>query len=236
MIDQLILPPAVHLWVGTLVLVSNGILLAITGWLAWQKKPFTSATNRVFVLFQLSLMLQALVGIKLLDQGLGILQLYIHYLGGLAPLAFCLIFYWLPTSDAYTKSRRLAMLSTLSFAFVLLTFVVGSIYAARAEASTTISTATERGASLYTTCAGCHGASGEGVSGLGVSLTNNDFVERLSDDELVAFIKVGRAADDPENKTGQVMPPWGGNPSLTESDLHDLVAFLRMLQQEGQNQ
>ena len=130
----------------------------------------------------------------------------------------------------------LSALSSLSFAFVLLTFVVGSIYAARAEASTTISTATERGASLYTTCAGCHGASGEGVSGLGVSLTNNDFVERLSDDELVAFIKVGRAADDPENKTGQVMPPWGGNPSLTEPDLHDLVAFLRMLQQEGQNQ
>jgi len=236
MIDQLILPPAVHLAVGTLVLVSNGILLLITGWLAWQKKAFTSAANRVFVLFQLSLMLQALVGIKLLDQGLGILQLYIHYLGGLAPLAFCLIFYWLPTSDAYAKSRRVAILSSLSFFFVLLTFTVGSMYAARAEAEASNSTAAERATSLYTTCAGCHGASGEGVLGLGVSLTNSEFVKSHSDSELVAFIKAGRAADDPENKTGNIMPAWGGNPSLTEADLHDLVAFLRTLQQEGQEQ
>ncbi len=230
MIDQIIVPSSVHLWVGTLVLVSNSILFLLTGWLAWQKKAFTSVANGVFVLFQLSLMLQALVGIKLLDQGLGILQLYIHYLGGLAPLAFCLLFYWLPTSDEYAKSRRVAILSSASLFFVLLTFTVGSIYAARTKAEASSSTGAERAVSLYTTCAGCHGASGEGVAGLGVSLTDNEFIKSHSDDELVAFIKAGRAASDPENKTGQVMPAWGGNPSLTEANLYDLVAFLRTLE------
>ena len=181
-----------------------------------------------------------MVGIKLHDQGLGVLQLYIHYLGGLAPLAFCLIFYWFPTPDPIAQSRRVAMLSCVSFVFVLLTFAVGSMYTATAQAEGEVDSeiAAERGATLYTTCAGCHGASGEGVSALGVSLTNSEFVSSQSDSDLVAFIKAGRAADDPENKTGATLcvPPLGGNPSLTESDLYDLVAFLRTLQQEEQNQ
>ncbi|MGB0388198.1 MAG: c-type cytochrome [Ardenticatenaceae bacterium] len=231
MIDRLILPPAVHMGVGTLVLVSNLILLLVAGRLAWQKKPFTSAANLIFVLFQLSLMLQALAGIKLLDQGLGVLQLYIHYLGGLAPLAFCLLFYWFPTADTIAQSRRVAILSSLSFFFVLLTFSVGSTYSARLEAGASGSTAAERGASLYTTCAGCHGASGEGISGSGVNLANNEFVSSRSDSDLVAFIKAGRAADDPQNKTGILMPSLGGNLSLTEPDLYDIVAFLRTLPQ-----
>ncbi len=234
MIDKLVLPSEVHLWIGTLVLVSNGVLLIVAGRLAWRKKPFSTAGNLVFVLFQASLMLQALAGIKLLDQGLGFLQLYIHYLGGLAPLAFCLAYYWFPTSDATAKSRRVAVLSGVSLAFVLLTFTVGSIYSATAGADATSSTAAavERGADLYTICAGCHGAAGEGVDGLGIGLANSALVDQLSDAELVAFIQAGRAVDDPDNVSGAAMPPWGGNPSLTEPDLYDVVAFIRTLADE----
>ena len=51
-----------------------------------------------------------------------------------------------------------------------------------------------------------------------------------TDDELVAFIKVGRDPSDPLNTTGVAMPPKAGNPALTDDDLYDVVAFVRTLQ------
>lgn len=92
----------------------------------------------------------------------------------------------------------------------------------------------EKGAALYTTCAGCHGADGKGISGLGAALTENPFITSHSDTELVAFLKAGRAVSDPDNRTGLFMPPMGGNPSLREQDMHNIVAFLRTL--EGNNE
>ncbi|HHC08416.1 MAG TPA: cytochrome c [Actinobacteria bacterium] len=80
------------------------------------------------------------------------------------------------------------------------------------------------------TCAACHGQDAKGIPGLGHDLTNNSFIQGLSDDELVAFIEEGRPADHPDNTTGVAMPPKGGNPTLTEADLRDVVAFLRTLQ------
>lgn len=131
MIDSMILSPIVHLTIGSLVLFSNSVLLIITGWLALKKRAFTPLASELFIVFQIFLMLQAAVGIKLLDQGLGVLQLYIHYLGGLAPLAFCLIFYWFFSGqDAVAKSRRVAVMAGISLAFVVLTFAVGSMYVA----------------------------------------------------------------------------------------------------------
>jgi hypothetical protein len=59
---------------------------------------------------------------------MGPLQLYIHYLGGTAPLGFALLFYWFPGADSVAKSRRAALVTASSFAFVLLTFAVGSMY------------------------------------------------------------------------------------------------------------
>ena len=79
------------------------------------------------------------------------------------------------------------------------------------------------------TCAACHGPAAEGVPGLGPALAGNEFVSSLSDDELVAFLEEGRPADHPDNATGIAMPPKGGNPSLTDQDLYDVVAFLRTL-------
>ncbi|MBX3054089.1 MAG: hypothetical protein KF753_21640 [Caldilineaceae bacterium] len=125
--DNIIVPPTIHLIVGTIVLLANLFFLVVVGLLAWQKSALSAVGKAAFILFQVVLMVQVLIGIKLLDQGLGIFQLYIHYLGGLAPMAFCLLFYWLPTKDGVKQSRRLAVVASVSFVFMLLTFVVGSI-------------------------------------------------------------------------------------------------------------
>jgi disulfide bond formation protein DsbB len=86
------------------------------------------------------------------------------------------------------------------------------------------------GEEIFATCAACHGAAGEGVPGLGPSFVGNEFVASLSDDELAVFIEQGRPTDDPDNTTGIAMPPNGGNPSLNDGDLADVVAFLRTLE------
>jgi len=81
------------------------------------------------------------------------------------------------------------------------------------------------------TCSACHGPDGKGIEGLGKDFTASEFVAQSSDAELVEFIKVGRAADDPLNTTGIVMPPKGGNPTLTDSDLLAIVTYIRSIQE-----
>lgn len=78
-------------------------------------------------------------------------------------------------------------------------------------------------------CSTCHGPAGEGVSGLGKPLTTSEFVGGLSDEELLDFIKTGRPADDPLNSSGVAMPPKGGNPTLTDEQLLDIVAYIRSI-------
>jgi disulfide bond formation protein DsbB len=80
------------------------------------------------------------------------------------------------------------------------------------------------------TCATCHGPDAEGIDGLGKNLHDNQFIQSNTDEQMVAFLKVGRPASDPLNTTGVDMPPKGGNPSLTDDDLLDVVAFLDTLQ------
>ncbi|RIK36499.1 MAG: hypothetical protein DCC55_27135 [Chloroflexi bacterium] len=86
------------------------------------------------------------------------------------------------------------------------------------------------GQQLYSaTCAACHGPTGEGIAGLGKALTESDFVAELSDEELLAFLKVGRDMSDPLNTTGIAMPPKGGNPALNDEQLNDIIAFMRSI-------
>lgn len=80
------------------------------------------------------------------------------------------------------------------------------------------------------TCATCHGAEAEGVPNLGKNLHENEFVRSNSDADLVEFLKVGRPAWDPANTRGVDMPPRGGDPTLTEDDMADIVAYLRTIQ------
>lgn len=81
------------------------------------------------------------------------------------------------------------------------------------------------------TCMSCHGTDAKGLPGLGKNLViKSDWMKQQTDDTLVAFIKTGRPATDPLNTTHVEMPPKGGNPSLTDDDLYDIVAYIRGLQ------
>ena len=88
------------------------------------------------------------------------------------------------------------------------------------------------GQTLFTnTCAACHGAQGQGVPGLGKDMTASQFIADKTDQELIDFIKVGRDPSDPLNTTGVAMPPRGGNPSLSDDDLQNIVSYIRSLHQ-----
>ena len=111
------------------MLFSTLVALLWSGWRAVRNQPLGLFGNAVFIVCQAVLMIQALIGIKLLDQGLGILQLYIHYLGGLAPLAFFLVYYWLPVR--LRQARWTGMLvSGASLLFASMAFFIGRSYVA----------------------------------------------------------------------------------------------------------
>lgn len=82
------------------------------------------------------------------------------------------------------------------------------------------------GKSLYeNNCAVCHGSDGEGAMPGVRSMTENTWWTNKSDQELVAMIINGiKSTDGPVS-----MPPKGGNPSLTEKQIHSIVNYLRGL-------
>jgi disulfide bond formation protein DsbB len=82
---------------------------------------------------------------------------------------------------------------------------------------------------FQSTCAACHGFNAMGVPGLGKPLIGSEFANSLSDDELVAFITQGRDITDPLNTTGVMMPAKGGNPALSDINLHEVVAYIRSI-------
>jgi disulfide bond formation protein DsbB len=69
-----------------------------------------------------------------------------------------------------------------------------------------------------------------GVPGLGKDLTTSTFVPSQTNEQLLAFLQTGRPASDPLNTTGVDMPPRGGNPAFSDTDLQNIVAYLRTLQ------
>ena len=128
MIDQIIIPSSVHTWTGTLVLAST---LLVSLWLIWlllRRQPPAKGTSMLLLVPQLLLMVQALLGIKLLDQGMGVVQLYIHYLGGLAPLLFYILTYWFPARDGMVQVRNRAIASSAAFVFAFMAFWIGQMY------------------------------------------------------------------------------------------------------------
>jgi len=87
------------------------------------------------------------------------------------------------------------------------------------------------GASAYrAVCATCHGVDLGGVVGLGRSLVPSQYVVDTSDDDLVAFIVEGRPIDHPDNITGVAMLPSGGNPTLRDQDIANIVAYIKAQQ------
>jgi disulfide bond formation protein DsbB len=92
--------------------------------------------------------------------------------------------------------------------------------------------AIENGRALYALhCASCHGPNAEGVQSLGTALApENQFVLEHTDAEVIQMIQQGRDLTSPENTSGLVMPPNGGAPNLTESDLQAIIAYLRSVE------
>jgi disulfide bond formation protein DsbB len=87
-----------------------------------------------------------------------------------------------------------------------------------------------RGRQLYIrTCVACHGNDAKGLPGLGKDLTNNPFVKNQPEPQLVDFLKKGRAVTDPSNTTKRDMPARGGDPTVTDQQLADIVAYMRSL-------
>ena len=80
------------------------------------------------------------------------------------------------------------------------------------------------------TCAACHGQNAEGVTGLGPDMHDNAFIKSKSKADMILFFAAGRSTTDPENTTGIAMPAKGGNSSLTNEELTDIVDYLRTLQ------
>jgi len=80
------------------------------------------------------------------------------------------------------------------------------------------------------TCRSCHGATGEGVPGKGTNLSDSVYVRKHDDAQLLTFINEGRAASSPESQMHLQMPPKGGNPMLKDSQIMNIIAYLRTLE------
>lgn len=89
----------------------------------------------------------------------------------------------------------------------------------------------ENGETLYSQlCASCHGVNGEGADGLGTALTNSPYVSGLTDSELTALIRNGRAAGAPDNRTGIAMPGSGDSTNLTDEQIVDIMNYIKSWQ------
>lgn len=124
-IDNWIIDSSVHVAMGVLVLVT------MTAALGWSARLATTggsldATGRwTLVAAQVALGVQILLGIKLLDQGQGIGQLYIHYVGGLIPMAGFLVGGWWVRGDTPRSMRILAVIVAVGWLSAVMSFGIG---------------------------------------------------------------------------------------------------------------
>lgn len=81
----------------------------------------------------------------------------------------------------------------------------------------------EAAAALYErACAGCHGPANAGMQ-----LIRAEYLRQNSDLEVMALIRAGRSATDPDNFSGSAMPANGGQISIPDDQLVALVRYLR---------
>lgn len=145
-----------------------------------------------------------------------------------------------PTAEA---RLRTVLPVVVIIAVVVISFLVAGIStrstvvnAAQAQARITEqlpptpdSAFTARGKLLYDeSCAACHGLRGEGTPA-GRALTDSAMVKAGTQDELLAFIRMGRAANDAHNTTGLSMPAGGGRADASDYDVAAIIAYIRSL-------
>ncbi|HUG83447.1 MAG TPA: hypothetical protein VMM13_02735 [Euzebya sp.] len=127
-IDNIFVSPRVHEATGGVILVAMLVATAWTARLALAGRPLEGGVRISLVVAQIALMVQALIGIKLLDQGLGVGQLYIHYVGGLIPLGLYIAAGWVAWRNPVTRTRATAVLSAVGLLSAGMAFVIGRAY------------------------------------------------------------------------------------------------------------
>jgi hypothetical protein len=130
-IDNIVIDPSAHVAGGIAVLVTMTVATALVVRHALRNEPVQRPAVLAMIGAQVALTVQLLLGIKLLDQGQGIVQLYIHYVGGLMPLGAFLVGGWLARGDTGRSSRILAALLTVGYLSALMAFFIGRAYANR---------------------------------------------------------------------------------------------------------
>ncbi len=83
-------------------------------------------------------------------------------------------------------------------------------------------------------CASCHGLSAQGLPHQGANLRGSRFVSSENDYTLVKFLRSGREPGDPKTVMGLQMPARGGNKTLEDAHLANIVAYLREVQKQPQ--
>ncbi len=127
-IDNFIIDSSVHLVSGVVVIVAMVTAVGLVARCALGKKPIDTIAKVSLGVAQVALIWQLLLGIKLLDQGQGIVQLYIHYIGGLLPLGGFLGAAWFARGDNPKSSKILASILFLSCLSALMAFFIGRAY------------------------------------------------------------------------------------------------------------
>jgi len=130
-IDNLIIDRSAHLNTGVAVLITMTIAVVMVTRHAIADQAITKLTGTFVGVAAVALTVQILIGIKLLDQGQGISQLYIHYVGGLIPMGSLLVGGWFARGDDGRSSRILAGLLVVGYASALMAFFIGRAYVNR---------------------------------------------------------------------------------------------------------
>ncbi len=128
-IDNLIISSSVHLVTGMLVLITMTLATVLVARHAARNEAITRPAQIAIASAQAVLAVQVLLGIKLLDQGQGIVQLYIHYVGGLIPLGVFLVAGWFARGDSGKSSRALTVLLVGGNVSAYMAFFIGRAFA-----------------------------------------------------------------------------------------------------------
>jgi len=127
-IDNYVISPDLHMWVGIAVLTALAVTTIWVARLALTRRPVERGAVVLVVVTELVLMAQALLGIKLLDQGSGFNQLYIHYLGGLIPLGLFMLAGWTGWRRLGRSALPLALLVGAGSASAAMAFAIGRAF------------------------------------------------------------------------------------------------------------
>ena len=82
-------------------------------------------------------------------------------------------------------------------------------------------------------CASCHGLTAQGMPHQGANLRASPFILHQTDYGLIKFLRVGRQPEDPFTVMNLQMPAKGGNMTLGDEHLADIVAYLRKVQKNA---